>query len=477
MGPTPIRHAAIALGALFAALAVLAGCETITPVHTTSLGWSLGLDRLDAPVPSPSAAASAAALVAGDTASGAPAPKAPPASGGGPSGGGSSGGAPPEPQLSGEVRDDAEVPLEGVSVLFADGRQATTDASGRFSVPGGFAAGGVIASKPGYATSVVMDLDQLPTLHLRRADGRTDTFVQRSIVVSGVVQWPATDSQNVPVVHNGGVVYYQDSLGSISPPSFIAANGEFALTVTTNRPGEPTGVVLVLSGDQTGVRTLMGVSRPFKPFANQDPGGVSVFVADQTVPYSANHIPPGLTTLDSRLEVVQPGVPALVLEGAASANGSFDAPLPGKLPGTLRVTVTARDAAGAQTSTVSMVPSYDATAQAYRPVSGNFLAIPAVTLGPAGAVGWGVVPGALGYRVSAWPQGQAVPAWEGFTTAGTSLTIPTDALPGAGAGDVGVEAVDAAGLTSRSIASVRQLRLDPWTAQDVYRASQRRVPL
>lgn len=465
-------------GSLLAALALVAGCQTTTPVHTASIGWALGLDRLDSPAAAPSSAAAAVSAAPGAGAPIAPAPATPaPSVTGGGSGGGSSGGAPPAPQLSGEVRDDAEVPIEGASVLFADGRQATTDAAGRFSVTGGFAPGAVIASKPGYAASVVMDLDQLPTLHLRRADGRTDTFVQRSIVVSGVVQWPATDSQGAPVMRNGGVVYYQDSLGSVSAPSTIAPNGEFAVSVTTRRPGEPTGVVLVLSGDQTGVRTLMGVSRPFRPFANEEPGGVPVYVADQTVPYSANQIPPGLTGLESRLEVVQPGVPPVVIEGAASANSSFDAPLPNQLPGTLRVSVTARDAAGTQTSTVSMVPGYDATAQAYIPVSGDFLAVPAVNVGPAGAIGWGVVPGAIGYRVSAWPQGQDVPSWEGFTTAGTRLTIPADALPAAGTGEVGVEAVDSAGLTSRSVASVRQLRVAPWTSQDTYRVSQRRVSL
>jgi hypothetical protein len=110
-------------------------------------------------------------------------------------------------------------------------------------------------------------------------------------------------------------------------------------------------------------------------------------------------------------------------------------------------------------------------------VTGAFLGIPMVTVGPAGAIGWGVVPGAQGYRVSAWPQGQTAPGWEGFTTSGTAMTIPSDALPASGTGDVSVEAVDAAGVTSRSVASVRQLRLAPWAQQDVYRIAQRRVAL
>jgi hypothetical protein len=175
--------------------------------------------------------------------------------------------------------------------------------------------------------------------------------------------------------------------------------------------------------------------------------------------------------------VVQPGVPPLVLQGAASANSSFMAPPPGKLPGTLRVSVESRDADRLSSSIVSMVPSYDAVAQAYAAASGTFLALPMVSLGAAGAVSWGVVPAAQGYRVSVRPADQVAPTWEAWTIAGTSATIPAASLPPAGTGEVKVEAVDAAGLTSRSVAGVRQLRVAPWTQRDLYRVAYRRLPI
>lgn len=459
MGSQPVAHRS-RHGLLAAVLLVLAGCEAPSPTTSHRAGVSLGIDRASAV-----AAAGHAPVAISDRAHqpAAPAsaslpPVAPPAA---PAGAGGSSGS---SGVGGEVRDEAELPIAGATVLLLGGRTARTGPDGRFRLSGTYDGGPVIVSKPGYATSVVASLDALTTLHLRRADGRSESFVSRRGLVEGTIRWPE-------IGHVGGAVHYMDSLDSLSRPALLHDGDRFGIEVETVRSGEPMAVLLVLSStDERLPQLLVGVSRPFAPFGGEGPGEVPVHLADQTLVYAVSEPPAGLTAIASQLEVVQAGVPFVVLEGADSLNGSFLAPAPGALPGTLRITVEARAPGGDAYSRVSMVPeSGQATADLLTP--------PYVSRSGA-EISWSAVPEASGYRLAVHAAGAASPLYEAWTT-DTRLALPTEVLAHAGTGEVRLEAVQAEGLTARHVASVapRALRVAPWAQSAVYRVAGRRFSL
>jgi hypothetical protein len=440
--PITVRHLASLLAA-----ALLAGCTSPGGLSMASVRASMSLDRETTATPASTRPVEVANRPTDPPAAGHELPPAALQPGGG--GQGADASAP-----VGEVRDEAELPLEGVEVTLPNGSSARTDADGRFSTQGAWSPGPVVLSKPGFATSVVHGLDGPSSFHLRRNDNRTDAYVQRREPVDGIVNWP--DDVDVDV---RGAVHYMDSLGSHTRPSLIHRDGRFALEVETIRPGEPKAVLLVFG--VTGANNLlMGVSTPFHPFRDE-PAPVTMHPANHDLAYAFSDRPSGLTSLETRLEVLHEGAPALVVDSSDSAAGTFRTVAPGTLPGTMRVTVEARDPATGRASIVSQVPALGT-------VTGAFLAPPSVHLAGS-TVSWSEVPEATGYRVSVQTAQAQVLVFEAWCSDETPLVLPTAAI---GPGNVvRVEAVADAGIMSRHVAAVgpRQLRVAPWEGRPAYR--------
>jgi hypothetical protein len=466
MGIVPVTTAR-ALGPLAGALVLLTGCQSIQPLPTMGGGWAFVLPQAEAPVApaSPSVPVDTAGRNPASNTEGpaAPVPPVPPGGSGGGTGGGGAPAGPAGPVATGSVLDEAGLPVVGASVLFADGHRATTDAEGRYPLPGAFAPGAVIVSKSGYATSVVMGLDDFATLHLRRSDGRGEPYVLRKKVVTGIVKWPNND-------HLGGAAYYVDDLGSISKPVLIAANGQFSVEVEPIRSGEPRGVVLVLAATSAPGETLMGVSRPFDTFGQDGPGEVAMHLADRAIAFQVDGVPANHPLVSSRLEVQQPDGPTVTIEGTSSLSGTLMAPPDGRLPGVTRLVVSARSADDQSGTRIAMVPA------AGSPLRGTLLAPPSLALSGRTA-SWGAVPGAAGYRLSTQVRTAQVPAWEAWLPSQTGFTLPAEATPTDGPGEVLLEAVEAESLSSRRVASARQLRVEPWADTATHRVAFCRVAL
>jgi hypothetical protein len=364
-----------------------------------------------------------------------------------------------------EVRDEGELPIAGATVLLSDGRRAETGADGRFTMAGPFKAGAVVVSKPGYATSVVAGLEAPTPLHLQRADGRGELFVQRTRTFRGTAI--ASEGQL-----RGGAVHFLDSQGSAAAPSALdAATGAFDVQVTATRPGEATGVLLIVATDQNG-RTLIGASRPFNSFTGE-PGAVRLYPATREIRYDVGGKPASLSRVQARLELHQAGAPTVVLHDLkAATSGRFMAPADGLLPGTLRVTVEARDHDRTANSLVSR-PPVDGR------MEGTFLAPPDVSFhSPSGRLTWNRMDGISGYRAEVrQPHNLIAPAWEAWLGQDTEVVVPQELRQAASSGEVVVEAVEADNLTSRSVAMAgpRALRVLPWRDAISLRTAWRRL--
>jgi hypothetical protein len=363
--------------------------------------------------------------------------------------------------IVGVVNDERGLPVADATLTFADGRQTTTNAAGRYTLSGAFPAGALIAAKPGYATSVVLGLTGGQAVHLRRADGQRDLTGQRTATITGSVLWPSAD-------HAGGAVYYVDTLQSRATQAMVSGDS-YSVDVTTRGAGEPIGVIVVLASTQDNQQAYIGVSRPFAPFGGGAPGQVPMHRASETLTYQAAGLPAGTDQVLSQLEILQAGAPPVEIFGAESASGSFPVPPAGALPGTMRVTVAAQDALGTWRSMLSMTPTAGAA-------TGTFLAVPAPTVDAATRrVSWGALAGADGYRLEVRNQNRPDPLWEAWSPDAAPLTLPAEAWPGRD-GEFLLEAVAADGVDSRSVASLgpRALRITPWLSAPMYRVASRR---
>lgn len=451
MARTPGTTFRIALQVPEASVPVAAATPA-TPAPVTLAGSS----------PSP---ASSAPPPLGPSTDSAASPTAPPQDR--PSSGGGGRSRPAATPTSGTVVDQFEVPVEGAEVLFANGQAATTDADGRFTLSTRPSLDTVAVSKAGYMGTLVRGLDALTVLHLRRLEAETAAFDLSTRRVRGSVAWPDAD-------HAGGVAYYYDTLGGLAAPARVGADGRFELAVEPVRGGEARAAVLVLAQNAAGA-TLMGLTAPFELGDGINLPAVTMAAADTRQDYAAVGIEPALTVQESRLEVQPAGLPPIVLAGQPGSAGRFDVPPAGHLPGDLRVVVEARSVDGSRATTLSYQPGG----------LGNDLSAlvpPDVTVDAAvHRVSWSEVVGARGYRIATRLTGAARESWEAWSPTATSLEVPDEFWPAAGLGEVVVEAIDAPGLDSRSLASLevapRRLRLAPWADAAAFRLASRRVPL
>lgn len=450
--------------ALLLGLTILTGCQpptATTPTGLAAVSFSLGR--------TPATAAGGSAPIRtgerGPDAGPSDAPRLEQPSEAKPGGGGQGGGLgapPPAGQMTGMIRDAYGVPISEAVIRLADGRTATTGRDGSFRLAGSWSDGPVIVSKPGYVTSIVHGLSGVGTLHLRPDAGPTAPFDQARHTVSGTVAWPDGDQV-------GGVVYYQDSLDSVANPVPLASDGSFSFELTTRRPGEPTGLVLVLAADSNG-RTLMGLSTPFQPAAGQ-PLNIAMHRADQPIAYSASDLPAATPLVESRLEVRQPGVPPMVIDGENATAGLFDMPAEGLLPGQVQVVVEAKDATGAAMTRLVMTPAGGAA-------NGRLLPVPSTSYNDTSRkVVWAEVAGVAGYRIAAGPIGASQPAWEAWLPAGNEIALPDEAWLDPGLAEVTVEVVDRPGLEPYAVAGLRQLRLEPWVEAGAHRVARKRLSL
>jgi hypothetical protein len=376
-------------------------------------------------------------------------------------GGGSSGHSP----YVGRVLDEREQPVAGATVVLADGRSTESGADGRFTFTGGRASGAVVVSAASHVTSLVWDAAAVDTFHLRRTRALTPPFDLRTVTVTGRVVWPDDD-------HEGGVVYYQDSLGSTANPIEVAADGSFAVSVISRAPGSPRATVLVLAANAAG-DTLVGLARPFAPFEGETVGDVTMVVADQAIDFAVEAVPDGLSVLRSRLEFLQDDGPTVTLAGPDAAAGTLKAPAAGRLPGGARLVV---EAAG---------PGLEATSLVAMPATGgqlrdSFLPVPTFDLDVgARRVTWSAVPQATGYRLESRSHAGSVPMWEGWSLAPAPMTLPDACWPAPDSGDLMLEAIDASAISTRRVAQAGPLRLRvaPWSDEPRYRASSLRRAL
>lgn len=207
------RTAAIALGAAI----TLAACQASPGLHgraSFSLAPVVTASEASAVFPRASTSEGAGSVLPG------PPSMAKPASGGGAS------------SVTGLVLGLAggeERPLASAEVSTTDGRRATTDAAGRFTLPGAPPADGVyLASHRGYIASVIAGLpaDAPVRLHLQSPVLITPSEAEPiAFQVSGQL----VDADGLPL--EGVLVVLADRRGSASNPDVSGPDGAFTLTV------------------------------------------------------------------------------------------------------------------------------------------------------------------------------------------------------------------------------------------------------
>lgn len=383
-------------------------------------------------------------------------------------GGRGSGGGGTDTRVTGRVLDQADQPLAGAGVMLADGRSFTAGADGRFVITGGYQEGVVVVALEGYTTSAIAaGSAELARLHLRRADAATAPFYARTFTVSGRVAWPSAD-------HSAGVAYYKDDLGSAANPVAVAPDGAFAITGETRRSGAPRGIVVVYAGDSLD-RTLMGHSLPFAPLAAEQPGEVAVSVADRAVNYDGAARPALLTQTESRLEVEVPGFGQLPLQASSVASGTFVVPT--GVSGSLRVVQRAESDDGQLASDLGVLVG--AGSNPAVPFD-DWLDTPSLSFETVSRrATWSRVSGAVGYRLEARTRGARSPAWEAWAGDATTFVVSAGPWLAAGFGELAIDAVDAAEMSTFALASfpARALRITPWEHKPSYRLARRRLAL
>lgn len=406
---------------------------------------------------------------------------APPSSG---SGGSSGGGAPAAGALTGQVIGVAgleERPLAGAIVRASDGREATTDASGRFTLEGGLPAdGGLTASLPGYTASAVVGLDGgAPVrLHLKAqsvVQAQPSAPVAALRAVGRVVGPDGAPRPNLTVV-------LEDARGASSAPATTDSDGAFELKVFAPGAQVVDGTLIALGGAGDawmGMATHLSLSAA-SPDLDLDaaaPGNSPLVVRAATHPLKlAIDTAPGgggLTTTRS-LTLVGPGASLSV-----PVDGQTQTALVADVPGArFDVRADVLDPVLGTASTVRLEAVAIDFAAPVTTVTATMLAPPQLlndaNLEPGGQVAWLPVTGAQGYSLALAGLADQGFVWEAFG-AGTSAPLSyRDALP---PGDYGltVTAWDDAALSPRSVAAIGPARLRVLPIGHTYRRSSRQV--
>jgi hypothetical protein len=383
-------------------------------------------------------------------------PVVPPASSSSGAGGGSApaGAPPPTGRLFG-VSGQGDVPLAGGQVLTRDGRQAATDASGFFTLPGGIPADGtLIAGKTGYLTSAVVGLGagDFPSLHLQPAPGEDSAsqptaFSARPFLVTGVV----LDDQGTPAA--GVQVALQDAHGGFALPVPSDADGSFTLNVYAVNQTVTNGNLLAVGG--SGV-----------PFMALRTGVAVTPVANVLPPLSLTH-----STHPIHVAIDQTAAPAaasvvLTIESPSGQSLSLTDPLGdflvASLPGVkFGVRADAGDVATRTHSTLVQDDLQLAAGNGVTTVNAKMMAAPVAPTVSGNLVQWAPVTGAAGYTITMVDPIRHLQLWEAFTS--DALFGLTGLKPAAGAYDLTLAAHDETGLSVRSVMSLlpRALRVLP----------------
>lgn len=374
---------------------------------------------------------------------------------------------------------EGERPLAGATVSTRDDRRATTDATGRFRLEGGWPAdGAILVSHPAYMASAIVGLppEREVTLHVRepyQVLGYEPPPDVPPYAVTGQVE----DASGQPVAE--ALVFLQRR-GATSSPALTDADGRFTLQIVSRENTlEDAAIVAVrydgepAIGFASGLRLTAGAEIDFGA-----PGGAAEALALDPAPHrveiEVGNAPAGLTPTVS-LDMVLPDQSRLTLysrgdeirlapvEGARYALQIEAADFARGLRTELR-----RDA-------VDIDFSQPETRLAESLLSPPQLTTP-IDLAPGATLAWEAVAGAKGYHVQLDSLAGQRRHWEAFTL-GSSLPVLIEApLPG-GEFRLAVTAWDAAGLAPRQIASAgpRALRLMP--ADGDYKRATREIRL
>ncbi|MEB3329615.1 MAG: carboxypeptidase-like regulatory domain-containing protein [Candidatus Sericytochromatia bacterium] len=162
----------------------------------------------------------------------------------------------PTPRIEGQVLSrvaGTDRPLAGALVATTDGRSATTDAEGRFEVPGVPPADGVYTvSAPGHVSVTLTGVTGVPVV-LRTQPVTTEAPARAPIVVTGRV---ATADG---VGRGGVVVALADGRGAAGNPATTEADGRFSLVLTAPDRRVEQGTLLAVDGRRRFMGLLAGV--------------------------------------------------------------------------------------------------------------------------------------------------------------------------------------------------------------------------
>lgn len=361
------------------------------------------------------------------------------------------------------VVDELDRPVPGATVRFGDGTEAVSDARGEIGTWPTFPGQRVEVVAAGFVASALFDLASADRLHLRRVEGAA-TPAARAVDLAGVLAGPAG-----PLA--AGWVRYAGDPGATSPLRYATDGGAYALPVVATTAGEPRGVLLA-EGSTADGQVVFGLSTAFAPFAGPAPA-LAFVPATRRIAYAIVDAPADLAITAARCELERADGEAVAIAGAPDREGTFLTVPDASWPGTrTRVVLAARAGGGRRESVAAIVPTADRAEAA-------LLDPPAVTVdAPARQVAWAAVAGAKGYRVEIRSDAGRT-TWEAFTAAGLAATVPVAAWPEGG--EATVQAIDAPGLASRTLAALpagpRRLRLAPWTAASTYRVATTRVRL
>lgn len=456
----------------------LGGCQAPAPaaLGTLSAGFVLPM-QADEPVAVKPAGRSPSSPPGSGT-SGAPAavPTPPPT-------GGAGGGTPAAPApggLTGQViglAGAAERPLDGATVRTSDGRSTTTDASGHFTLPGGWPAdGGLVASLPGYTASAVVGLDGAGpvTLHLQ-AQAAVETAPAAPVeAVRAVGRVVGPDG-----LPRGGItVVLEDAQGTSSAPVITGADGAFELKVFAPAGQVTDGTVLAVGpGPDAWMGMAMHVTLDAThPDLDLDAGAVGnspLVVRAATHPLTlAIDASAAGAIADLSLELVGPGASLSVpLDGqtgwvAAVAGARFDVHA---------------EALNPTLGTMSRLRLEDVPVDVTTPetvVSAAMLAPPELTtdaeLVPGSLVAWKPIAGVQGYTLSLAGLEDQGFVWEAYTpTPSMAYSYATPLAPGSYG--LTIAAWDDGALSPRAVAAVGPARLRVTPLGHSYRRSSRQV--
>jgi hypothetical protein len=429
-----------------------AGCQAVATTPPWPAGTGLSFESIAEP---PGAGATVPVTPAGHPA--APGQRPDPAD---PTPAGAAGGRNPSP-VQGRVVSygpTGEQALPGATVTLGDGSQVVADAAGAFTLPRAPADGLYLASAPGHVASTVAGLTG-PTVTLRlqlrggALSARPSALTERPFHATGRL----VDRGGAPVA--GVDVVLSGADGAVGLPVTTDADGRFSMSVFARGRAVTDASLLALGGDGAvwvgrADRLTCSAEAPALDFAARP--GTDPLVVDAAshrlridVDASAVSASPTTTLFLTGQEGQRLAVPR-------EADGTY-AVAPGA---DYRLEIASQGDGWRSVVVRDRLPLPAAEASAT--VRETLLAPPTFTWNaprsPRSAVTWAAVPGALGYWLTLADTARPGYAWEGFTTLAT-LSPPDQ---GPGAYRLTAAALDAPGLTARSVASVpRRLVFTP----------------